>query len=705
MGRRNKNRKNNTNPFAQRKRDRKNEAENGTKIDRRSEPYVEILRENEFFFKFYKSQKIVPEEEWEIFVKTLQSSLPTAFRVTGCRGESETLLDIIKSEYFTDYLKQAAEEGEKTVEKPFALPWYPGELAWQLQLSRKDIRRSEVFYKLHNFLIAETNAGGISRQETVSMIPPIVLDVKPHHRVLDMCAAPGSKTAQLIEALHADMEEKRELPTGFVIANDIDNSRCYMLVHQAKRLNSPCFLVTNEDSERFPDLQCTNKETGKVENMQFDRILCDVPCSGDATLRKNPDIWTKWNPAHGTNLNAVQFRITKRGAELLAVGGRLVYSTCSFNPVENEAVIVRLLKESEGALELIDASDLVPGLKFSPGLKKWQLSSKDMNFYGEFSEVPEKYHTVLRPQMFPPEDVDKYNLERCMRILPHHQDTGGFFVAVLAKTRPVPWQKNLQAKESSPAVAAAPQRKKRRLGGYKEEPFVFFQGDEDIFSSIKSFYSLRDDFIPTCLLTRCFTGKKKNIYFSSDSIRDIVLLSGDCVKIINTGVKVFVRCDNKNMSCAFRLAQEGLPSVNEFVGADRRLLLEKSDLVTLLHNIDPTKPPKIEELSDVTKERIASVTPGSCILEYREEKLQLTLVGWRGTTSLRAYIDQNETVHMLRLLRADVSKYEVNKFKKVEDQVESEEIQEELGNQENQEDAAGDDKVEPELVEKDEGEE
>ena len=91
--------------------------------------------------------------------------------------------------------------------------------------------REEVYFKLHNFLVSETESGNISRQETVSMIPPLVLDVKPHHKVLDMCAAPGSKTAQLIEALHA-VEDA--LPEGIVVANDCDNARCYMLVHQVR---------------------------------------------------------------------------------------------------------------------------------------------------------------------------------------------------------------------------------------------------------------------------------------------------------------------------------------------------------------------------------------------------------------------------------------------------------------------------------------
>ena len=84
------------------------------------------------------------------------------------------MLKTIQSEYFKDL---TAEEMQ-----PTCLSWYPENLAWQLKLSKRDIRKSEVNVKLHNFLVAETDAGSISRQETVSMIPPIVLDVKPHHK-------------------------------------------------------------------------------------------------------------------------------------------------------------------------------------------------------------------------------------------------------------------------------------------------------------------------------------------------------------------------------------------------------------------------------------------------------------------------------------------------------------------------------------------
>ena len=88
--------------------------------------------------------------------------------------------------------------------------------------------------------------------------------------------------------------------------------------------------------------------------MKFDRILADVPCTGDGTMRKNPDIWPKWNPKHSHNLHGLQHRIGKRGLELLAVGGRLVYSTCSLNPVENEAVVARLVAEAAGAVRVVE---------------------------------------------------------------------------------------------------------------------------------------------------------------------------------------------------------------------------------------------------------------------------------------------------------------------------------------------------------------
>ncbi|XP_073962751.1 tRNA (cytosine(34)-C(5))-methyltransferase Nsun2 [Choristoneura fumiferana] len=670
MGKRNRT----VNKFAQRKRDKKEQEKNPQpkpEGDTRKH-YEDIVRENAAFEEYYKGQKVCPEEEWPVFMQALKDNLPTAFRITGSKCEADALMDIVKSQYFSELLNvKLKNEGEEEEEiKPLNLPWYPNGLAWQLRLSRTDIRRSEPLYKLHNFLVAETAAGGVSRQEAVSMIPPVVLNVEPHHKVLDMCAAPGSKTAQLIEFLHAD-EDK--IPTGFVMANDVDNSRCYMLVHQAKRLNSPNILITNHDSAVMPNIMVTDPQNPEsTVPLKFDRILCDVPCSGDATLRKNPDIWLKWSTGNGNNLHGIQYRVLKRGCELLAVGGRLVYSTCSFNPVENEAVLHRMLAEAEGSLSLVDARNDLTGLKSHPGMSHWRPASKDMVFYDKYEDVPEKWQTVVRPQMFPPkpEDLDKYHLDRCIRILPHHQDTGGFFVAVLEKTALLPWEKEREHTEVQEKKEEKPPAKRRRMGGYKEDPFVFFKGDEeDVFPSIKEYYDLNEEFDSKCLLTRCYVGKKKNIYLVSPLVRDVVMKNESKIKIINTGVKTFVRCDNKNMVCAFRLSQEGLGSVLPFIGPKRRVRILKEDLILVLQNDNPSKPPEIARFSEHTQAQVKGLATGSCVLQYKDDSssLQLTLVGWRGVHSLRAYTATPDTVHYLRLLGADYSKYDVNKFKKASD--------------------------------------
>lgn len=133
----------------------------------------------------------------------------------------------------------------------------------------------------------------------------------------------------------------------------------------------------------------------------------------------------------------VQIRILKRGLEMLEIGGRLVYSTCSLNPIENEAVIHRLLVDAAGnysihflynynilcrsfvlsildSVQLVDVSASLPGLKFTSGLSHWRPASKDLVFYDKYEDVPEKWRTVVRPFMFPPsrEEAFKFNLDR-----------------------------------------------------------------------------------------------------------------------------------------------------------------------------------------------------------------------------------------------------------------------------------------------------
>ena len=212
-----------------------------------------------------------------------------------------------------------------------------------------------------------------------------------------MCAAPGSKTTQLIEMLHADMNVP--FPEGFVITNDMDNKRCYLLVHQAKRLGSPCIMVVNHDASCIQRLQMD--VNSRKEVLFYDCILCDVPCSGDGTMRKNIDVWKKWSTLNSLQLHGLQLRIAARGAEQLVEGGRMVYSTCSLNPTEDEAVIVSLLEKTEGALELADMSSELPGLKWVLGLSQWKVMTKDGQWFASWDHVPHNRHLQIRPTMFP----------------------------------------------------------------------------------------------------------------------------------------------------------------------------------------------------------------------------------------------------------------------------------------------------------------
>ncbi|CAN9503773.1 unnamed protein product [Ophioblennius macclurei] len=667
--------------------------------------YADIVKENKLFEQYYKELGLVPDGEFEEFMEAMREPLPATIRITGYKSHAKEILHCLKEKYFKD-IQELEVDGQK-IEAPQPLSWYPDEQAWHTNMSRKIIRKSPLLEKFHQFLVSETESGNISRQEAVSMIPPLLMKIESHHKILDMCAAPGSKTAQLIEMLHADMDVP--FPEGFVIANDVDNKRCYLLVHQAKRLNSPCIMVVNHDASCIPTLHI---ESGGKRNVLFyDRILCDVPCSGDGTMRKNIDVWKKWTTSNSLHLHGLQLRIAVRGVEQLAVGGRMVYSTCSLNPVEDEAVIAALLEKSEGALELADSSADLPGLRWMPGVTSWKLMTKEGQWYSDWSDVPSSRHTQIRPTMFPPKDKDKLaamHLERCMRILPHHQNTGGFFVAVLVKKAPMPWnkrypklRKDVSSSSASPAdllpegspeeaegggpeekadgeaekEAAAgdpstqeagakqdgacgpPPSKKMRLFGYKENPFVFLTEDDPVFTTIQSFYELSPDFPKLNVLTRTHEGKKRHLYMVSKELRNVLLNNTERMKVINTGVKVWSRnSDGEEFGCAFRLAQEGIYTLQPYIHS-RIIRVSVEDIKVLLTQENPFLS-KLEEDAHAQAKKIGM---GSIVLKYipnsnnpAEPQCPIQLCGWRGKTSIRAFVPRNERFHYLRMLGVEV---------------------------------------------------
>ncbi|TYH79188.1 hypothetical protein ES332_D03G045500v1 [Gossypium tomentosum] len=439
--------------------------------------------QNPSFDEYYKEQGIVSPEEWDAFMEMLRKPLPAAFRINATSQFCEDIRSQLENDFMKSLQAEAIEGGDLEPIKP--LPWYPDNLAWQSNFSRMQLRKNQTLERFHEFLKLETEIGNISRQEAVSMVPPLFLDVRPDHFVLDVCAAPGSKTFQLLEIIHHSAKG-RFLPDGMVLANDLDVQRCNLLIHQTKRMCTANLIVTNHEGQHFPGCrshknisngsETTNNLEQSIPQLLFDRVLCDVPCSGDGTLRKAPDIWRKWNGGMGNGLHCLQIHIAMRGLSLLKVGGRMVYSTCSLNPVENEAVVAEILRRCGGSVELVDVSNELPQLIRRPGLTKWKVRDKGV-WLPSYKDARRLQRNGIVPSMFPSgknyadltnnnqksengesvnaedvvqpddtissiddleEEVSDLSLQLCMRIVPHDQNTGAFFIAVLQKVSHLP---------------------------------------------------------------------------------------------------------------------------------------------------------------------------------------------------------------------------------------------------------------------------
>ncbi|KAL7789049.1 S-adenosyl-L-methionine-dependent methyltransferase [Trichoderma ceciliae] len=440
--------------------------------------YPALKKENAKLEEFYDSLLQLPEEEKAQFWEALRRELPNSFRFCGSKGHALAVKRLLRSRYIPEIVKIEHQDG-RPVDPPQPVPWYPDELAWWMTTPKNVVRKFPPFAAFQKFLVSETSVGNISRQEVVSMIPPLLMDLRPGMTVLDMCAAPGSKSAQLLEMLHVGEESrvrkvlrafakedgldlgdetKDEVEadlaadpsdagraTGLLIANDADYKRGHLLVHQLKRLSSPNLLVMNHDATQFPSIKLpsADESSNKPVYLKFDRILADVPCSGDGTARKNANLWKDWQPGSALGLHITQIRILVRALQLLKVGGRVVYSTCSMNPVENESIIAAAIERCGGLgnVEIVDSSDQLPGLVRRPGLKSWKIMDKGGRIWNTWEEV-EKFTKEsnegvtpgrLVPSMFPDPEGSGLPLERCMRVYPHLQDTGGFFITVLEK--------------------------------------------------------------------------------------------------------------------------------------------------------------------------------------------------------------------------------------------------------------------------------
>ena len=167
-------------------------------------------------------------------------------------------------------------------------------------------------------------AGLFYMQEPSAQFPAALLCAKPHETVLDLCAAPGGKTGQLA----AGMQN-----TGLLIANEIVPQRAGVLSGTLERLGVQNAVVTN----MRPDALCP------LLSGSCDAVLVDAPCSGEGMFRKEPQAVCDWSEAHVRASAERQRRILESAAVCVKPGGRLVYSTCTFSPEENEETVAWFL--------------------------------------------------------------------------------------------------------------------------------------------------------------------------------------------------------------------------------------------------------------------------------------------------------------------------------------------------------------------------
>lgn len=218
-------------------------------------------------------------------------------------------------------------------------------------------------------------------QEGGSMIPPIALDPHPSHQILDLCAAPGSKTTQLAQMMNNQ---------GVIIANDRSLRRLTSLGHNIQLCGVSNTIVLRKDG-RYLSNQLP---------FQVDRVLVDAPCTASGHLRSKVLQLQPADFQRILGLQAVQKGLLTSGFRLLRPDGFLVYATCSLHPEENEVVVNHLLtKFPEATIEQPNIS----GLESHPGLLHWEGT--------DFSE----------------------SLRHCLRVYPHDNDTDGFFIALIRR--------------------------------------------------------------------------------------------------------------------------------------------------------------------------------------------------------------------------------------------------------------------------------
>ncbi|MCX6749531.1 MAG: RsmB/NOP family class I SAM-dependent RNA methyltransferase [Candidatus Pacearchaeota archaeon] len=270
-------------------------------------------------------------------------------------------------------LKKRLEEKPWSIEQPF-------KEAPEIMIIKNELLPGELGRSLEHLL------GYYYVQEIASMLPVLALKPKPNELILDIAAAPGSKTTQIA----AEMNN-----TGTIIANDVNLKRLKILASNAERCGVLNAILTKRDGI----VLCQRL---KENNFLFDKILVDAPCSGEGTIRSSPATYQMWNPNTIKVLSRLQKSLLASAIEILKPEGELVYSTCTHAPEENEEVVDFALNKFK---DKIKVEKINLPVKCRSGIISWE----DKNY-------------------------DKEVKLSC-RIYPQDNNTEGFFIAKIKRIK------------------------------------------------------------------------------------------------------------------------------------------------------------------------------------------------------------------------------------------------------------------------------
>ncbi|MEO0276409.1 MAG: NOL1/NOP2/sun family putative RNA methylase [candidate division WOR-3 bacterium] len=305
------------------------------------------------------------KEDFEKFVEILKKEIPTCIRVNFIKIEKKELLKILKEKGFEIKKNDIIPYALEVLKEPF-----------------------EISKTIEHYL------GFFYIQSLSSMIPVEILNIKEEEKILDICAAPGSKTTQ------AGISLKNK---GVIVANDINIDRLKALSHNIDRIGLLNVVITKIQGEKI----------GDIFFEEFDKVIVDPPCSSLGMLEKYPDILKWWHPREIDKFYRIQREIFKSAIKALKPEGKVVYSTCTLSIKENEYLIDEMVKNYP--LEIVEIkNEKIPSRK---GFKKF----KDILFLDD--------------------------IEKTIRIYPQDILSEGFYIALLRKKDTIKREKKFYLKD------------------------------------------------------------------------------------------------------------------------------------------------------------------------------------------------------------------------------------------------------------------